>query len=175
VVANGRPERYPGVVGTGVASESWFVEGIRTKSGGEFAVADVVANPALGGALVATYATAIRERGEERGAPIGALGIFFDWQPQADAIVGGVRLSDDERGRTRAMLADSKFRVIAASDRTGVLTEQYPLQTTQGSQGYYTDAKGQVVGYSLTPGYETYAGLGWYGIIEQRPLSGTAR
>jgi hypothetical protein len=35
--------------------------------------------------------------------------------------------------------------------------------------GYYTDSDGHTVGYSLTPGYETYEGLGWYGVIEQKP------
>jgi hypothetical protein len=32
--------------------------------------------------------------------------------------------------------------------------------------GCYTD-KGQTIGYALTPGYETYAGLGWYGCVQQ--------
>ena len=32
---------------------------------------------------------------------------------------------------------------------------------------------GNVVGYALTPGYETYEGLGWYGAIVQRPPADT--
>ena len=169
VIANGRRERYPGVVGTNVFNEQWFQQAMSTKDGGEFAVADVSTVTQLHNSLVATYATAVRADGENDGGAIGALGIFFDWQPQAQAIVDGIRLSEDERRRTRCMLLDSNFRVIASSDHNGVLQEQYPLQTSQGSIGYYTDDRGRVVGYSLTPGYETYAGLGWYGVIEQVP------
>ena len=41
--------------------------------------------PALGSAQVATYATAVRGRRAVNGKALGALGIFFDWQPQATA------------------------------------------------------------------------------------------
>ncbi len=27
-----------------------------------------------------------------------------------------------------------------------------------------------MVGFALTPGYETYKGLGWYGVILQAPV-----
>jgi hypothetical protein len=33
--------------------------------------------------------------------------------------------------------------------------------------GSYADGD-VTVGYALTPGYETYAGLGWYGCLVQR-------
>lgn len=169
VIANGRPDRYRGVIGSNVSHESWFRQALATKDGGEFAVADIASLPQLDNSLVASYATAIRRAGENDGDVIGALGIFFDWQPQAQAVVGGIRLSEDEWSRSRAMLIDSSFKVIASSDNTGVLQETYQLQTSQGVRGYYTDNDGKVVGYSLTPGYETYQGLGWYGVIEQVP------
>jgi hypothetical protein len=169
VVANGRPDRYRNVVGTNVAHESWFRQAISTKDGGEFAVADISSVRELDNSLVGTYATAIRLGGENNGEAIGALGIFFDWQPQAEAIVKGVRMSESEAARTRALLIDSNFRVIASSDGHGLLSERYPLQNSQGNMGYYTNDDGKVVGYSLTPGYETYAGLGWYGVLEQSP------
>jgi hypothetical protein len=35
--------------------------------------------------------------------------------------------------------------------------------------GSYVDPTGTVIGYALTPGYETYRGMGWYGVIVQRP------
>jgi hypothetical protein len=171
VIANGRPDRYPDVVGRNVASESWFTEALKTKDGTEFAVVDVLACSALRDALVATYSTAVRAGGETGGASIGALGIFFDWKAQAQAVVDGVRLGDHERSRTRCMLLDSEFRVIAESSGSGVLTERYPLQIAQGEKGYYTDPAGKVVGYARTPGYETYAGLGWYGVIELMPAA----
>jgi hypothetical protein len=169
VIANGRPDRYPEVQNTNVSNESWFRQALGTKSGDDFVVADVSRINKLHDSEVATYATAIRSEGESDGEVIGALGIFFDWAPQAKTIVESVRMSDEERGRTRAMLVDSNFRIIAASDGMGILRDTYPLQTTEGVMGYYTDSENNVVGYSLTPGYETYAGLGWYGVIEQKP------
>ncbi len=169
VLANGRPGRYPGVIGTNVTNESWFRQAIGTKDGGEFGVADVTTVPQLDNALVASYSTAVRSHGETDGEVIGALGIFFDWQPQAQAVVDGVRLTDDERHRSRCLLVDSSFRIIASSDGQGVLRENIPLQGASESIGYYTDADRNVVGYALTPGYETYQGLGWRGVIIQEP------
>ena len=169
VIASGRPSRYPHAVGSDVSREPWFTKALRTETGDDYAVDDVTANVNLDRAHVATYATAVRAGGESRGAVLGVLGIFFDWGPQAQAIVDSVRLTNDERDVTRCMLLDSSHRVIASTGGRGVLSEQYPLQADQASIGYYNDRNNNVVGYALTPGYETYAGLGWYGVIEQQP------
>jgi hypothetical protein len=169
VVACGRPDRYSRAIGSDVSGESWFRDAMATRDGGEYAVADVSTNPQLGGAQVATYSAAIREGGENSGRVIGALGIFFDWQAQAETVVKGVRLREEEKAATRCLLLDQDFRVIASSDGVGVLTERLALDTRHGPVGSYVDDNGTVVGYSLTPGYETYEGLGWYGVIIQHP------
>jgi hypothetical protein len=98
---------------------------------------------------------------------LGVLGVHFDWRPQAQAVVDGVRLTTEERERSRVMLLDQKGRVLASSDHKGVLSEIFPLDTSAGSMGSYADGD-VTVGYALTPGYETYAGLGWYGCLVQR-------
>ena len=167
VIANGRPGRYPGAIGTDVSRQAWFGDAMDTKSGNDFAVADISREGGLGGALVATYATAIREGGEADGKPIGALGIFFDWESQGQTIVEGVRLSPQEKLKSRCMLIDRDHRIIADSAKRGLLAEKFPLRTAQGDRGCYQDIDGSVVAYALTPGYETYAGLGWYGVIVQ--------
>jgi hypothetical protein len=171
VIANGRPNRYPSVIGTDVSTASWFRNAMGTRSGDDYVVDDVDVSHTLDNATVATYATAVRQGGGSRGAVVGALGIFFDWAPQADGVVRSVRISDGERDRTRCLLLDSQHRVLASSDGMGVLRERYPLQPGSDHVGYYNDDKGSVVGYALTPGYETYRGLGWYGVIEQRPAT----
>ncbi|AWJ85410.1 chemotaxis protein [Azospirillum sp. TSH58] len=171
VLANGRPDRYRRPVGASVASESWFREAMATRSGTDFAVADIGSNDLLDRATVATYATAIRAGGEENGSIIGVLGVFFDWQPQSQGVVDSVRLTDEERSRTRCLLVDSRHRVIAASDRKGVLTESFPLRAGGHGQGSYSDDQGRVVGFAVTPGYETYKGLGWFGVIVQNSVS----
>jgi len=165
VVATGRPDRYPGLVGRDVSSSGWFREGLATRSGDDFAVCDIERNAALGGASVATYATAIRADGQETGAPVGVLGIFFDWEPQASAIVRGVPLSEEEARTTRVMLLNADHRVIASST-DHVDGEAYPLQP-ESACGFYEKGR-TLVSYAVTPGYETYRGLGWYGCIESR-------
>lgn len=164
VVANGRPHRYPDIAGMNVAGSDWFRQGLSTTSGDDFAVCDIMTEAALGGEEVATYSTAIRKGGEEAGAPIGVLGIFFDWKPQATAIVQGVPLSEDESMATRVMLLNAANRIIASSGghATG---ETYPLKP-ESNHGYYINGERRLVCYGLTPGYETYKGLGWYGCIE---------
>jgi hypothetical protein len=69
VIANGRPDRYPGVRGIQVADAPWFRDALRTASGDAFAVADVGPCGPLGGAPVATYAAAVREGGQAHGSP----------------------------------------------------------------------------------------------------------
>jgi len=167
VVANGRPGRYPSVIGRSVAEARWFQDGLRTETGDDFVACDIERCHALGDAPVATYATAIRAGGQSRGAVLGVLGVHFDWRPQAQAVVDGVRLTTEERERSRVMLLDQKGRVLASSDNQGVLSEIFPLDVSAGSMGSYADGE-ITVGYALTPGYETYAGLGWYGCLVQR-------
>ncbi len=171
VVACGRPQRYGRAIGSKVTNERWFRDAMATTDGSDYAVADVASIPGLDGARAATYATAIRAGGRVDGEILGVLGIFFDWEPQADAVVNGVRLREDERATTRCLLLDQNFKVLAASDGVGVLSDSFPLDTDQGAQGSYTDDPGRIVGYALTPGYETYRGLGWYGAIVQQSKS----
>lgn len=168
VVASGRPDRYPAAKGASVASKAWFEQAMRTTSGDEFVACDIERAEALGGAPVATYATAIREDGQATGKPIGVLGIHFDWRPQAQAVVDGVRLTPEEAARSRVMLLDHRGRILASSDRRGELEETFRLPSNAVDLGSYA-AEGVTVGYALTPGYETYRGLGWYGCILQHP------
>ena len=67
------------------------------------------------------------------------------------------------------MLVDAKRRIIAASDGRGILTSDFALKAEGRPSGNYTDPSGRVVAFHVTPGYETYRGLGWYGGIEQLP------
>jgi len=168
VLANGRPDRYPAATMQNVAHTAWFRDALGTSDGTEFAVADIAPVPALENRLTATYAAAIRENGETHGRPIGVLGIFFDWQAQSQAVVDGVRLSPDEKANTRCLIIDRNHRVIAASDHRGVLSEEFALHTDGQHQGTHMSAEGLLTGFALTPGYETYRGLGWYGIVQQR-------
>ena len=168
VVAHGRSQRFPAVLGSDVSNDGWFRRALALPSGNEFVVADIERQPRLEGRSVATYATAIRAGGEAEGRVLGALGIFFDWEAQSQTVVDGVRLTPEERENTRCLLLDSRFRVLAASDRRGVLEETFPLRSDGQPMGSYADPELGVVGFALTPGYESYRGLGWYGVVQQR-------
>lgn len=167
VVTNARPQRYPRASHANVADTEWFKQAMRTGNGTQFVSTDIEKNSHLDGAQVATYATAVREDGRADGQIIGVLGIFFDWQPQARAVVQGVRLTDAERGVTRCLLVDRTGRVLASSDDQGLLTESVNFAPSK-KHGYHSLADGSMCGYALTPGYETYPGMGWYGVIVQR-------
>jgi hypothetical protein len=169
VVATGRPQRYPGVVGRRLGNQPWFREALATGSGQDFVSADIQTSQALGGAPVATYATAIREGGRVDGAPLGVLGIFFDWKAQSQAVLQGLRFTADERPRARALLLDRHNRVIAASDGVGELQEHFPLDLSGEAMGHSQLRDGRLMGHALTPGYETYRGMGWRGVVLLQP------
>lgn len=172
VIANGRPERYPQAAGLQVADTDWFKQAMQTANGDAFVVNDINRNAVLDEAAVATYATAIREGGELHGKPVGVLVIFFDWEPQAQNIVDAVGLSDEEREHSRVMLLDAGHRIIA--DTHGkMLMATYPLKLGDEPRGYYFEAAREqtsqsqkLIAFAQTPGYETYQGLGWLGVIE---------
>lgn len=154
-----------GVLGADVSREPWFRAAVQTRDGDDYAALDVERH-ALLGSTVATYATAVREGGATHGRVLGALGVFFDWERQAQGIVEGVRLSAEEWRRTRVLLVGRDGTVLASSDRRGVLDERLDLRTDGRASGFY-DEGGRTVGFAGTPGYETYAGLGWSGVLVQ--------
>jgi Methyl-accepting chemotaxis protein (MCP) signalling domain len=161
VLASARGDRYP-VKGANVRTSHWFSNALKLKSGDDYVAGDVERQSLLGDAPVATYCASVREGGNANGKPLGVLAIHFDWETQARAIVEGVRVNDD---KARVLLVDSKFRVIAASDGKGLLTERVPLTLNGARSGAYKDTSGSQVAFHLTPGYETYRGLGWFGVI----------
>ncbi len=164
VIATGRGDRFA-VAGHSVADRPWFRPAVGLATGDDFHAEDVTTEPLLGGAQVATFATTVREGGEARGRPLGVLAIHFDWAPQAAAIVQGVRLADHEKVRSRVLLVDRNHRVIASSDGTGILSERIAFAPEGRLSGCDAGRDGGFVAFHLTPGYETYAGLGWFGVI----------
>jgi len=162
VIANGRADRFK-VVGQDVSATKWFREAHALRSGDDYVASDIECQPLLGGAQVATYCASVRAEGKANGDPIGVLAIHFDWEPQARAIVQGVRVGANDKARV--LLVDSNFRVIAASDGQGLLSERVQLSMKGGRSGFYHDHSSRLVAYHATPGYETYKGLGWFGVI----------
>lgn len=169
VISNGRPDRY-GVRGADVSGEAWFRDALRLRSGDEYVAGEVGRQARLGNAQVATYCASVRENGLADGRPLAVLAIHFDWEPQAKAIVEGVRVAPQDRARTRVLLVDAQHRVLAASDGRGILTDRLAFAPDARESGADRDERrGSVTAFHRTPGYETYRGLGWYGVIVQDP------
>jgi hypothetical protein len=66
------------------------------------------------------------------------------------------------RRQTRVLLVDLNFRVIAASDGQGLLTERIPLSLMY-AQRFITTARA-LVAFHATPGYETHVSAS-FGVI----------
>src|SRR5882757_133239 len=162
VLANGRGDHF-NVTGQNVAATKWFREARNLASGDDYVAGDVECQPLLGNAQVATYCASVRAGGKANAGATGILAIHFDWEAQARAIVQGVRVGASDKARV--LLVDSSFRVIAASDGQGLLTERVQLSMKGGHSGFYHDHSGTLIAYHATPGYETYKGLGWFGVI----------
>ena len=167
VIANGRPDRYS-VTGLDVSRENWFAQARKLASGDDYAVSDVAESTGLNGAEVATYAATVRADGDAHGAPLGILAIHFDWAPQAQTIVRGVRIDPSDADQTTVMLLDANRRVIASSRDSRTLSQNFPLDTRGRDHGFYQLPDGTQVAFHATPGYETYPGLGWHGVIVRR-------
>ncbi|GJE27298.1 methyl-accepting chemotaxis protein [Methylobacterium organophilum] len=170
ILATGRSSRYPGLTGRSVAGERWFEEALALSSGDDYGCADVRREALLENAQVATYTAAVRGRGQRNGPPCGLLAIHFDWEPQARAIVEGVRVAPEDRARTRVLLVDAQRRILAASGGGAALGATVAADPEGRKSGTARDPRtGTLTAFHRTPGYETYEGLGWYGMIEQRP------
>lgn len=167
VIANGRPERF-GVSGLDVSSEPWFARAAALASGDEYAAADISVCRPLGSAQVATYAASVREGGDSHGRPLGVLAVHFDWAPQARTIVKGARIDADEWDKTTVMIVDARSKIIASSDDNHTLNDSLALDTGGRNSGYYVATDQSTVAFHATPGYETYRGLGWYGVIKRK-------
>ncbi|MDT9632959.1 chemotaxis protein [Pseudomonas sp. JV449] len=168
ILASGRPEAFGRVIGANVAKEPWFIKAMQHASGNQYFAGEVTAEPLLNNSHTCTFSAAVRSNADKQTPVIGVIGIFFDWTNQANSVLNGVRLSEDERSRSRLMIIDDNHGIIASSDKQNKLGERVELQTKAGQlSGYSILSKNLIQSYSITPGFETYLGMGWRGVIEQ--------
>lgn len=169
VVATSNPKLFPRVAKASVAQTRWFQAAMQSASGDDYIVDDISQSPSHDNKAVAIYAAAVRSGGQIHGEPLGVLGVVFDWDKQGMSIVKDEpSLSPEEWQRSRVLLLDAKRRIIASSDNQG-LYQPFPLETGDKDRGYYYGADGSLIAFAHTIGYETYDGLGWYGVITQKP------
>lgn len=169
IVASSNPQLFPRAARASVAQTRWFQAAMQSRSGDDYVVDDISQSASHENKAVAIYAAAVREGGQINGAPIGVLGVIFDWDKQGKSIVcDEPSLSQEEWQRSRVLLLDARLRIIAASDGQG-LYQPFPLEAADKARGYYYTPGGELVAFAKTIGYETYDGRGWYGVITQQP------
>lgn len=169
VVGCSNPSRFSKLQGADLSRTNWYKRAMNTASGDDYVVDDIYADPLHDNKMVAVYATAVRSEGHIHGQVLGTLGVYFDWDEQSRVIVQDEpSLSDDEWRRTRVLLLDGQRRIIAASDNKNLL-EHFALEDHGQQKGYYFNASNELVTYARTLGYQEYDGLGWFGVIVQRP------
>lgn len=168
IIASGRSGLYGRVIGANIAQEPWFKKAMQHSSGDQYFSGQVTAESLLNSSQTCTFSAAVRSKAGKQTPVIGVIGIFFDWKNQTDSVLKGVRLSDDERSRSRLMIIDDNRRIIASSHTHNHLGERIELKTKAAqTNGYTILGKNLIQGYLVTPGFETYPGMGWLGVIEQ--------
>ena len=168
VVAVSEPDKFPTATGADVSSRYWFKAAMKTLRGDEYVVDEIYADNLHQNQPVSVYATAVRQNGDLVGKTLGVLGVFFDWKEQSRCIVQDEpNLSQDEWKRSRVLLLDANRRIIASSDNRDIFSP-YPLNIVA-NKGYYRLEDGTLIAYAKTLGYQEYDGLGWIGVIIQKP------
>lgn len=171
VLATSRPDIYPGAVNANVKRERWFYEALQTSSGADYIVDDIHDSAIHNNSQTAVYSASVRRHGELHGEVLGVLGVFFDWGPQSKVICGKEpTFTDEEKTRSRVLLLDGNKRIIQSSDGLDIYTP-FELETGGQQRGTYYDTAGNIIAFAQTIGYEEYDGLGWYGVIIQKPTS----
>lgn len=169
VAACSEPSRFHKLAGANLSGQVWVQRALATLSGDEYIVDDIYRDKYHDDKMVAVYATAVRSGGKIDGKIVGALGVFFDWEDQARVIVKNEpNLTESDWRRTRVMLLDHHFRIIAASDERDLL-QTFTLDHHGNQKGYYFNDNGDLVAFAKTIGYQEYDGLGWYSVIVQKP------
>lgn len=171
IVANGRPGDYSST-GKNVAGAEWFRTAMATRTGDEYGFETAHESQLVNGQSVVAYSCGVRDGGQSNGKLLGVLGILFNWDEFAQAIVESTPLVGDEKDKTRCCICDDNGRVLADSwgkqlHDTLSLPNQDELFSTPKS--YFMekiDGHRSCVAHAQAPGFETYS-TGWHSVLIQ--------
>lgn len=167
VLANGRGRQFAGAGNHRCGDEEWFQRALQGTDRDGFTGSKVYKCPTLGDRAVVTFATPVKDGGRTT----GVLAVHFDWQDQAQLVVDGIQVDEDELARTHCLLLDEDCRIIAASDKRGVLSHSLPLVSTSKTRDSYVNQDGRLIGFAKGEGFENFRGFGWFGVIIQDPVA----
>jgi len=171
IVANGRPESYKSS-GIDCSETKWFQSALETNSGAEFGFESVHKSALVNDERVLVYSCCVRKGGEVNGAPLGVLGIVFNWDALAQTIVNSTPLSAVEKLKTRVCIVDPSGLMLADTSNQS-LKETTRLsnwdEIKRLGKGYKLTnfrEREYCIGFASSPGYETYM-TGWYSLLIQ--------
>ena len=168
IIACSAGRGYDHLIGKSVADCAWFRAALHSSNGDAYSTDDVQFCP-LHQRHTITYAAAVRDAGKTNGDVLGVLGVYFDWQDQAQQIVSDPALFNaDERNSVRVLLLDGHNRIIASSDGQGLYTT-FMLNGHSEVRGSYRSSDGVIIAFARTMGYQGYDGLGWHCVIAKAP------
>lgn len=173
VIANSNGERRGSVLGVDVSKEEWFRKALDTKDGTDYFVQDI-SNSSLEVDKSLIYSTALREKGDEQGKVIGAMGVLFDFQGESKIILNDylpkVENGDNSEG-WYSFFTNEKSEVISSSNNFFVSAGSYldlpakHLKLEKEGETYVstTIIRGvrSLVVSKRTIGFDEYKGLGW--------------
>jgi len=172
IIANSNPENREKVIGLNVATESWFDGAMKTLDGNTYHSQDVQPS-AVEQQQSLVYSTAIRENSDEHGAIIGAMGVFFDFQGEADIILNEYIPKDEDNqpiDGCYSLFTNQQGQIIASSDNVILpagsfahIPKAHRNLDTGKKIGSYTVFEGieSALVSCKTEGYLEYSGLGW--------------
>ena len=173
VIGNSNAALRDQVLGLDVSSENWFTKALATKDGTEYHAQDLADSAVELDSRSLIYSTAIRAEADTNGAVIGAMGVYFDFQGEAQMILDDY-LPKDHRGAPLdgwySFFTNDKGVVTGTSDEAMVPVEQFAhlarqhrsLQKGERAHTYGVfEGMESAVFSAKTDGYLEYEGLGW--------------
>ena len=171
IIANGRPDLYQSV-GNDASASDWFLAASTSRSGDEYGFETAHESRLVDGQSVLVYSCGVREGGEANGRLLGVLGILFNWDEFAQAIMESTPIAKSELENTRCCICDDSGRVLADSQGKQLHdTLKLPNQAEIFGQakGFTMETvagRPSCIAHAQAPGFETYS-TGWHSVIIQ--------
>lgn len=172
VIACSNKTNRQALQGKSVHTERWFEEAVKTADGDEYYAQDITES-SIEEQYSLVYSTAVREQSDINGNVIGALGIFFDFQDEAQIILND-HMACDDKGQIEdgwcSFFSNDRGEVIASSDeymfeenqKAGIPRSHRSLGSGQTYTSYsVVNGTDSCIYTAKTDGYLDYRGLNW--------------
>lgn len=173
VLASSNVDLRDAVLGLNVSNERWFKAAMAVKDGTEYFAQDLISSAVEPDQESLIYATAVRENSNTNGGAIGAMGVYFDFQGEAQMILNDyIPVHDDNviEDGWYSFFTNDQGKVIGTSDEAMVPFGNYAhlprkhRALVKGerhySYGVFQGAESAIFS-AKTDGYLEYEGLGW--------------